>query len=114
MSYYNEIIYKFYFYNAGEQGRIEWLQNKDNITNLGSNAGLEIPRKEVVKTGTLPRTLNYPIITKVLASTMGAWKGDVHICKNENDLLQAYKSILILCESTGDKRTNCSRIPPLL
>lgn len=91
--HYNELKNKFYFYNAGEQGRITWLQNKDNITNLGVETGLEVPKKEIVDTGVLPKTLNYPIITKVLASTMGAWKGDVYVCNNEEELKKAYKKI---------------------
>ena len=91
--HYNEMIDKFYFYNAGQQGRIEWLQNKDNITTLGAEAGLDNPKKEVVNTGVLPTTLKYPVITKVLASTMGTWKGDVYICKDEDELKKAYKKI---------------------
>ena len=91
--HYNELKDKFYFYNAGQQGRIKWLQNKDNITNLGAEAGLDNPKKEVVGTGVLPATLKYPVITKVLASTMGAWKDDVHICRNEEELKEAYKKI---------------------
>ena len=92
-NHYNELIDKFYLYNAGQQGRIEWLQNKDNITTLGAKAGLDNPKKEVVNTGVLPTTLKYPIITKVLASTMGAWKGDVYICKDEDELKKAYEKI---------------------
>ena len=70
--HYDEMIDKFIFYNAGERGRITWLQNKDNITDLGIQAHLNCPKKEIVDTGVLPTTLKYPIITKVLASTMGA------------------------------------------
>ena len=91
--HYDEIIDKFIFYNAGEQGRITLLQNKDEITNLGILARLDCPKKEIVDTGILPTTLRYPIITKVLASTMGAWKNDVFICNNESELLDAYKKI---------------------
>lgn len=90
---YDELKDKFYLYNAGEQGRITWLQNKDNITRLATEVGLCIPKSEVVATGVLPKTLKYPVITKVLASTMGAWKGDVYICENEEQLLEAYKKI---------------------
>lgn len=91
--HYDEMKEHFIFYNAGEQGRVTWLQNKDNITDLAAEAGLDNPKKEVVDTGVLPKTLNYPIITKVLASTMGAWKDDVFICHNEEDLKNAYKKI---------------------
>ena len=91
--HYDEMIDKFILYNAGERGRITWLQNKDNITDLGIQAHLNCPKKEIVDTGVLPTTLKYPIITKVLASTMGAWKNDVFICNNESELLDAYKKI---------------------
>lgn len=106
-NHYNELKDKFITYNAGgEQGRLVWLQNKDNITNLGAQAGLDNPKKEVVDTGVLPTTLKYPVITKVLASTMGAWKGDVHICKNEEELKEAYKTIKspkLICQEYVNK-----------
>lgn len=92
-SHYDELKDHFILYNAGVQGRINWLQNKDNITNLGAEAGLDVPKKEVLDTGVLPKTLRYPVITKVLASIMGGWKDDVHICHNEQELLEAYKTI---------------------
>lgn len=91
--HYNTLIDKFIIFNAEEQGRITWLQNKDNITNLGIDMGLNCPPKEVVNTGALPNTLRFPIMTKALASTMGAWKDDVFICKNEEELREAYKQI---------------------
>lgn len=109
--HYDELKDRFIFYNSGTAGRITWLQNKDNITDLASDVGLEIPKKEVVNTGELPKTLKYPIITKVLASTMGAWKGDVFICNNEEELKEAYKKIkspkLILQEYIKKKGEFC-------
>lgn len=110
--HYNEIKDKFITYNGGgEQGRLNWLMNKDNITNLGEQAGLEVPQKEVVQTGKLPLKLKYPIITKALDSTMGAWKGDVHVCQNEQELEIAYKNIqspkLILQEYIRKKGEFC-------
>jgi len=109
--HFKELKDKFYFYNSGEKGRIEWLQNKDNITDLGIQTGHNVPKKEIVDTGILPKTLNYPIITKVLASTMGAWKEDVYICKNEEELKNAYKKIkspkLILQEYIYKKGEFC-------
>lgn len=92
-NHYSEIKNKFITYNGGEQGRLNWLMNKDHITDLGLQAGLDVPAKEVVVTGVLPNHVKYPVITKALDSTMGAWKGDVHICNNEVELLEAYKKI---------------------
>ena len=109
--HYDELNGKFYFYNAGERGRVTWLQNKDNITTLAAEVGLDNPRKEVVDTGVMPKTLKYPIITKVLASTMGAWKGDVYVCNNDAELEDAYKRIqspkLILQEFIHKKGEFC-------
>lgn len=91
---YNKLVDKFFLYNAGQQqGRITWLQNKDNITTMGATARLDNPKKEIVDTGVLPSTLKYPVITKVLASTMGAWKNDVFICYNEEELKEAFEKI---------------------
>lgn len=109
--HYNELKEKFIVFNAGTQGRIAWLQNKNNITDLAEQVGLIIPRKEIVDTGNLPIKLNYPIITKVLSSTMGAWKNDVYICNNEKELASAYKKIkspkLILQEYIKKKGEFC-------
>lgn len=93
-TYYDEIVDKFITYNSNnESGRLNWLMNKDNITDLALMSGLDVPLKEVVNTGFLPQKLKYPVITKVLKSTLGAWKNDVHICSNEKELLEAYKTI---------------------
>lgn len=109
--HYDELKDHFIFYNAGEQGRVTFLQNKKTITSLGVEAGMTIPKSEVVDTGVLPKTLKYPIITKVLASTMGAWKDDVYICHNEEELKDAYKKIkspkLILQEYIYKKGEFC-------
>lgn len=91
--HYDEMKNHFYFYNGGEQGRVTQLQNKEIITNLGFKVGLTIPKSEVVDTGVLPKSLKYPILTKVLASTMGAWKDDVFICQDEDELREAYTKI---------------------
>lgn len=90
---YEELKDKFFVYNAGTQGRVTWLQNKDNITDLAIKVGLDVPKKEVVENGVVPKTLCYPVITKSLSSNMGGWKKDVHICQNEDELKEAYRTI---------------------
>lgn len=90
---YNELAGRFHFFNSGEQGRINQLMNKHTICEIAEKCGCAIPTQEVVDTGTLPTTLQYPIITKTLMSIMGAWKGDVYICHDENELRQAYQKI---------------------
>lgn len=54
--------------------------------------GCDIPKTEVVNKGNLPKSLKYPVITKAIISE-GNWKADMHICKNEQELLEAYKTI---------------------
>lgn len=92
-SHYDFLKEHFYFYNAGRQGQVNWLQDKGNITHLAESVGLTIPKEEVLNRGVLPTTLRYPVITKALASTMGGWKKDVHICRTEQELNEAYKEI---------------------
>lgn len=90
---YDELKGKFYFFNAGERGRINQLMNKHEICVVGEQCGCRIPKQEIVDTGVLPKTLRYPVITKTLMSIMGAWKGDVYICQNEDELKEAYTKI---------------------
>ncbi len=90
---YNELIDRFFFFNAGTQGRINELLNKQVQCKLAEECGLTIPKQEMVDTGILPKTLKYPILTKTLMSTMGRWKEDYYICKDEQQLTTAYQSI---------------------
>ena len=90
---YDELKDKFYFFNAGEKGRINKLMNKHEICMVAEKCGCQIPKQEIVDTGVLPKTLRYPVITKTLMSIMGAWKGDVYICQNEEELKEAYTKI---------------------
>ena len=90
---YEELKDKFYFFHAGEKGRINKQMNKYEICKVAEKCGCQIPKQEIVETGELPKTLRYPVITKTLMSIMGAWKGDVYICNNEKELKEAYKKI---------------------
>lgn len=92
-SHYDYLKDRFYIFNAGKQGRMHDLMNKDVITTMAEEAGFRIPKKEVVNHGELPRTLKYPIITKTIMSIMGGWKNDVFICNNEEELKAAYPKI---------------------
>lgn len=91
--HYDELKDKFYFFNAGEKGRINKLMNKHEICLVAEKCGCRIPKQEIVDTGVLPKTLRYPVITKTLMSIMGAWKGDVYICHDEEELKEAYTKI---------------------
>lgn len=92
-NHYDELKDKFYFFNGSQQGRINYYMDKNNICNLAEKCGIPKPKGETLKHGELPKTLKYPVITKVTKSTKGAWKQDVHICQNEQELLKAWPLI---------------------
>lgn len=90
---YERLKDHFYFSNCGEAGMFTKYMNKEENAAVAKRNGLLGPREEHVKTGELPKNLNYPVITKALVTTVGAWKGDVFICNNETELVEAYKKI---------------------
>ncbi len=92
-SLYDDLVGKFYFFNAGCAGRISYYLNKNNIGKLSVKHGLNFLDSSVVTRGTIPENLEYPIITKAIDSTIGGWKSDMHICRNENELKMAFKNI---------------------
>jgi D-aspartate ligase len=91
---YDELSKRFYFFNCGKQGFLTYYQEKKNICNLAEKCGIPQPKGEVLKKGELPKTLRYPVITKVTMSIKGAWKDDVFVCQNEEELKEAYKHIV--------------------
>lgn len=109
--HYNELIDHFYFFNAGEQGRITKIMEKEEMIKMAVESGIDIPKTEVVRVGDLPKTLRYPILTKAVISTIANWKSNVHICQNEAELLEAYKTIkgdnIILQEYITKKNELC-------
>lgn len=90
---FEELKDSFIFFNAGENGRITKYMDKFEILKIAEKHGLKVLKTEMVDRGVIPEGLEYPIITKAISPNAGAWKGDVHICKNENELKEAYKSI---------------------
>lgn len=109
--HYDELIEHFYFFNAGEQGRITKIMEKEEMIKMAEESGIDIPKTEVVRVGDLPKTLRYPILTKAVISTIANWKSNVHICQNEAELLEAYKTIkgdnIILQEYITKKNELC-------
>lgn len=83
----------FFFFNCGGSGIIHKYMNKQEICLLANSCGIPIPKEEVVNKGELPKTLSYPVMTKTLMSIMGKWKGDSYICKDKDELINAYKII---------------------
>ncbi len=91
--HYDELKDKFHFFNAGEQGRITRMMEKGYLPQLAESCGFKIPKTEEVRNGELPKTLHYPVITKSPTSTIRNWKSNVHICYNEEELIDAFKQI---------------------
>ncbi len=105
--HYDELKDKFYFFNGGGKGVITKYMNKEEICNVAEKCGIPKPKGEVLKRGEYPKTLRYPIITKVTMSVKGAWKKDVHICQNEEELREAWNLIKadeILCQEYIEKK----------
>lgn len=91
--HYNELKDYFYFYNAGEAGRVRRYMNKDEICSLATKHGFKIPRTWKVKSGEIPEDIEYPIMTKAIHSFGDEWKNIVFICNNDEELLEAYKKV---------------------
>lgn len=91
--HYEELKDKFYFFNAGERGRVSKFLNKETIGQLAEKCGLNFLESIVVKKGNIPDNIDYPVITKAIDSTVGGWKKDMFICKNEYELKAAFQKI---------------------
>ena len=90
---YDCLAGRFYFFNCGKNMRLTTFLNKDEQCRIAEESGFTVPAWEVVKKGILPKTLNYPVITKSISSNEGGWKKDVFVCSNEEELNSAYKRI---------------------
>ena len=105
--HYDELIDRFYFFHGHEQGLVTRYMDKENICNLAVECGAQIAKTEMVTPGTMPKEVKYPLITKAIISTLGGWKGDSFICRNEDELKEAYKHIRserILLQEYIDKK----------
>ncbi len=91
--HYDELVNKFFFFNAGEKGRITYFMDKYNVSSLAKDCGFKVPDLQIVKKGEIPNDLEYPIITKAISPNSGAWKEDVFICNSKEELKKAYKKI---------------------
>ena len=109
--HYDALVPHFFFFNAGEQGRVTRMMEKKEMIRMAVECGIDIPKTEVVKVGELPKALRYPILTKAVISTIANWKSNVHICHNEEELKEAFKTIkgeeIILQEYIEKKNELC-------
>jgi len=90
---YNQIKDKFIFYNAGEEGRITKYMDKGLLSELAVKYGLNIPKTYVVKKGSIPEGIVYPVITKAKDSVQYGWKENVFICNSEDELKDALSKV---------------------
>ncbi len=105
-NHYNELKDYFYFYNAGETGRIIYYMNKDNMIEVALKHGLNVAKTWKVNVGEIPTDIEYPIMTKAINSFGKEWKDIVYICRNNDELKSAYskmKSEKILIQRYVDK-----------
>ncbi|MBO5952768.1 MAG: ATP-grasp domain-containing protein [Oscillospiraceae bacterium] len=91
--YYERLKDHFYFFNAGQSGRVRKFMNKDEICALAAKHGFRIPKTWKVKRGEIPEDLEYPVFTKAVHSFGKEWKNIVFVCKNENELKIAYSKM---------------------
>lgn len=91
--HYDELKDYFHFYNAGKTGRIRQVMEKDYMCALAAKHGFNIAKTWKVKPGDIPDDIEYPVITKAINSFGEEWKEIVKICRDEQDLLLAYKNI---------------------
>lgn len=105
----DEMKDKFITYNANNtQGRIMDFMDKKNILDLAERHGLNVLKSVVVNRGEIPQGIEYPIITKDINPNAGGWKSDVFICKNEEELKEAYRKIsspVVLIQRYIEKKT---------
>ena len=107
---YSLLYNRFYFFNAGRDGRITQYMNKEEVLLIARKHGLFIPTSLVVNRGEVPSNIDYPIITKSISPNIGGWKKDVHICYSEKDLKSAFEDILspkVLLQEYIDKDNEC-------
>lgn len=90
---YEELVDRAYFFNAGKAGRVTAFMDKKAILAAAQKHGLKVLDAVVTERGIVPEGLDYPVITKAITPTMGAWKNDMHICHNEDELRVAFDSI---------------------
>lgn len=106
--HYDEVMARFITFNAGEKGRVTYYMQKKAIIDCAERHGIPVLKSMVVPTGQIPENLNYPVVTKAISPLSGAWKGDFHICENEEQLRESMASIKageILIQPYVDKKT---------
>lgn len=87
---YNRLKDSFFFFNAGEQGRLSLVMEKQYLCELAGKCGIRTPRSTIVEIGNLNHGIEYPIFIKSIDSFDVHWKSSVSICKTERELKDYY------------------------
>lgn len=90
---YDDLKDYFYFFNAGEQGKLSRYLDKLTLCNLAKECGFRIPVSEMLIKGNLPQNISFPIFVKSIKSLSNGWKHDYTICNNQQELLDAYPNM---------------------
>lgn len=90
---YEQLVGRAYFFNGGSAGRLTEYMNKEAILKIAAQHGLNVLGTVVVDKDEIPEGLSYPVITKAITPTEGAWKDDMHICNSEAELVAAFERI---------------------
>ena len=90
-SRYDELKEKFYFFNAGETGRVSRFMNKYDLNFAAEKCGFKVLKSWVVSYDDIPKDIEYPVITKAIDSITPGWKQYVHVCNSEKELVEALK-----------------------
>lgn len=92
--HYLELRDKFFFMNGG--GNLKKYLQKYDMNQLSRECGISVPNEELLPVGVLPTNLKYPLFTKAATSSNhGAWKDQAFICKDSDELKQAYAKIKV-------------------
>lgn len=91
--HYEKLKDFFYFYNAGQSGRIGHFMDKDTMIELATRHGLQAAKTWKVNVGEIPKDVVYPVMTKAINSVGNEWKDIVFVCNSESELLAAYSRI---------------------
>lgn len=87
---YDKLKDSFIFFNAGEQGRLSVMMEKQKLCELAEKNGLRTPKSQIVKNGELNHGISYPVFIKAIDSFDVHWKDTVSICSDEEELKQYY------------------------
>lgn len=83
--HYKELVDYYIFPNCGQQGRLTELMDKETMSKIALESGLEVPTTITIEDKKIPDGTPYPCITKPLLSIEGS-KDDIRICHNKKEL----------------------------